>query len=202
MPLPLILVAVGIVAASAVVYKLTRAPGDVDPELDPELDPETAQDDAEPDAGVFDGKALRALSRDEAVVAVYNLAIDEGASPGWAALVASHAALETGWYEHFVDSNIFGLTAAPGEPSIKAKDSGDGWLNFRDFATVREGVAAYISWIRRKAPAAEGAGDDEDTEVYSLYLKNAGYYSAPLEQFSATLKSIHGRVSGILENAE
>ena len=62
---------------------------------------------------------------------------------------------------------------------------------FRAYDTLDEGMLAYISLLRKRFAGAWPAVENGDPTLFAHRLKELGYYTAPVAQYAAGLRSLH-----------
>lgn len=120
--------------------------------------------------------------------------------------IVAQAALETGWGRSAIGNNVFGIKADRGWRGLVARDVPT-WENiggnvvyiradFRDYATLEEGIADHFDFLHRNGRyAAAGVFDPDDTKSdhdYFAALARAGYATDPdyASKLDAMLQSV------------
>lgn len=133
--------------------------------------------------------------------AVYKAAVEKGvANPEVIArLGATQTSLETGFGQHMVGNNAFGVKANEGGPSVRAttKEYINGrWVtikdNFRQYASPEESAADYVAFLQENKRYKDVLAAKTIEEAI-VAQGQTGYASDP--GYESKLKSIHGVMS-------
>ena len=62
---------------------------------------------------------------------------------------------------------------------------------FRAYDSLDEGMAAYVGLLRKRFAGAWPAVENGDPTLFAKRLSELGYYTAPVEQYAASIRSLH-----------
>jgi hypothetical protein len=121
-----------------------------------------------------------------------------------AKLGASQASLETGYGQHFVGNNLFGIKAGGGVGSGSVAAMTGEHLggqdvrlsqNFASFGSTKESAAGYVDFLQRNPRYAKVLAAQSDQEALAQ-LKQTGYATAPA--YTEGVASIQGKYGATL----
>lgn len=187
----------GIVVANGIVLAYARKA-----EAAPVVPEEGASEEDTPEVSSTDGAWLKTQEKRDVAIIIAEIAQAELEARDYpvafdgATMIAAHAGRETG-YKHWLDSNLFGVNARPGEPYVEGTDAGNA-RKFRKYDSVNESIGALIDLLARAYPLAYTRLGEGDPRAYAWALKfgqpGRSYYELDFEAYASGLEKIYNQV--------